>query len=152
MLIAQPFFAAITGMAVQGKLRLLQPAAQRFGIDAQAMAASATDTTVMGSLLSFGGDNRTRASLTTWREISREFSREKARNFPGELPGKVPGKASWLDTQVSRLSDDGDDDNSQPNTGGCAATRTTDRSGERKWGPARRDGPAGDGLRRGRTR
>src|SRR6266404_4799210 len=36
MLTAQPFFAAIMGMDLQGKLGIVQPAAQRFGIDAEA--------------------------------------------------------------------------------------------------------------------
>jgi len=36
VLAAQPFFAAIAGMAKPGELRIRQPAAQRFGIDAQA--------------------------------------------------------------------------------------------------------------------
>ena len=39
VLAAHPFFAAIAGMAGQGKLRLGQPAAQRFGINAQATAS-----------------------------------------------------------------------------------------------------------------
>jgi hypothetical protein len=38
VLVAHPFFATIAGMAWQGKLRLCQPAAQRFGIDAEAMS------------------------------------------------------------------------------------------------------------------
>jgi hypothetical protein len=36
VVIAHPFFAAIVGMAWQGKLGIRQPAAERFGIDAQA--------------------------------------------------------------------------------------------------------------------
>jgi len=39
VLTAHPFFAALAGMAGQGKLRLGQPAAQRFGINAQATAS-----------------------------------------------------------------------------------------------------------------
>src|SRR6266851_2999941 len=36
VLLAHPFFAAIVGIALQGKLGISQPAAQRFGIDAKA--------------------------------------------------------------------------------------------------------------------
>src|SRR5438270_13028510 len=36
VLTAHSFFAAIMGMALQGKLSIGQPAAQRFGIDTQA--------------------------------------------------------------------------------------------------------------------
>jgi len=36
VLLAQPFFAAIDRMALKGERSLLEPAVQRFGIDAQA--------------------------------------------------------------------------------------------------------------------
>jgi hypothetical protein len=39
VLTAYPFFAAIVRMALQGKLRICQPAVQRFGIDAQATSS-----------------------------------------------------------------------------------------------------------------
>jgi hypothetical protein len=51
---------------------------------------------VMGSLLSFGVDNRTRASLTT----SGEFSLKKYQEFPRSTPRKSPGKARWLDKEA----------------------------------------------------
>jgi hypothetical protein len=35
---AHPFFAAIVGMTLQGKLSLCQPAAKRFRIDAEVMS------------------------------------------------------------------------------------------------------------------
>jgi hypothetical protein len=35
--VAHAFFAAIMGMGLQGKLSFSQPAAERFGIDAQTM-------------------------------------------------------------------------------------------------------------------
>jgi hypothetical protein len=39
VLTIHPFLAAIAGMAVQGELRIREPAAQRLGIDAQAMSS-----------------------------------------------------------------------------------------------------------------
>jgi hypothetical protein len=36
VLMAHPFFAAIVGIALQGKLRICHPAAQGFDIDAKA--------------------------------------------------------------------------------------------------------------------
>jgi len=39
VLVGQHFEAAITGMALNGELSLRQPAAQRFGIDAEATTA-----------------------------------------------------------------------------------------------------------------
>ena len=81
------------------------------------------------------------------------FPEQVPGRFPGELHGRLPGlflgRPGGSTQRVSRLSGGDDDDSSQPNTDGCAATRTTDRSGKRKWAPARRDGPAGDGLQRG---
>jgi len=38
MFLADPFFAAITRVALQRDLSIFQPAAQRFGIDTQARA------------------------------------------------------------------------------------------------------------------
>ncbi len=149
---AHPFFAAIVGMALQGKLSLRQPAAQRFGIDAQATSSLGHRHKGHGTTpFVVRHATRTRASLTHSWENSQEFSRKSSGNFQEnsrKTPGKVLGRPGGSTGRLSQLLRDDDDDSSRPNIGGCAATRTSDRSGERKWARGRRDGPAGDGLRR----
>ena len=141
MLTAQPFFAAIMGMVLQGKLGIGQPAAQRFGIDAEA-------TSRLGHRHKGHG-----APPFTWcmeqeREPAWENSWENSREFspphvPGNFPGKLPGVLLERGTpgrspqRLRRLFRDGDGDNSQPNTGGCAETSTTDRRAAQRWAQAR---------------
>jgi hypothetical protein len=90
ILTAQPFFAAIVGMAVQGKLSIRQPATQRFGIDAQA-------TTNVGYR-----DNGHRATPFVW-DMQQE--REPPGNLLGKLPGMLPSKGlgSFLGAFPGRL-------------------------------------------------
>jgi hypothetical protein len=77
VVVAQPFFATISGMALQGKLRICQPAAQRFGIDAEATSRLGHRHNGHGITPFVWVYKRTRASLMTSRENSGECSRKK---------------------------------------------------------------------------
>src|SRR5690242_18818953 len=72
MLVTQPIFPAIMGMVVEGKLRLREPAAQRFGINAQAGDRLGQRDKGHRTLLSCEWATSTRASLTNSREFSQE--------------------------------------------------------------------------------
>src|SRR6266699_4665033 len=86
-------------------------------------------------------------------------------DLPGKLRGVFPEKEPGISqenpleqcwegqpggstTRLTRLSGDGGDDNSRPNTDGCAERATTDRSAARKWERARTGGRADDALPR----
>src|SRR5205823_4560960 len=117
VLSAHPFFAAIVGVAVQGELRLREPAAQCFGIDAQA-------TTRLGHR-----DNDHGSTPFVWdRQHEREPAARTPGNFPRKPPWKMPrSRPGGSLKRVSQLWRGGDDDSSPPNTGGCVATKTSDR-------------------------
>src|SRR6266849_2827928 len=87
---------------------------------------------------------------------------EPAGQTPGKTPRSLPRKSvreisqekSWegkcgSTSRLSRFLHDDDDDNSQPNIGGCAETRTSDRSGAPQWEQGRTGEPADAVLRRG---
>src|SRR5450755_2225648 len=92
MLLAQPFFAAIVGMALQGKLSIGEPAMQRFGIDAQVMSSLGhrhTDHGITPFVCSVQQERQ--RNLVMCRENSWEFRRQQAR----ESEEKNSPQNSW---------------------------------------------------------
>jgi hypothetical protein len=82
----------------------------------------------------------TRANLTNSWENSQELCREKAGEPSQEDSMENSQEPSWQGQRTNRLSRlfrGGDDDSTPPNSGGCAETSTSDRSGVPQWERAR---------------
>jgi hypothetical protein len=88
MLAVDPFFAAITGMALEGKLSIDQPTAQRFGIDAEATTSV---------------DHRHKGHENTPFVWCMEQERERARQTPRSCPGKIPRKTPKI-SQMAKFA------------------------------------------------
>src|SRR5690348_4183720 len=97
VLAAHPFFAALAGMALQGKLRSRQPAAQRFGINTQATSSLGDRDEGHRALLSCGTYDKNASSSG---KFLGGFPGVWCGKFPRrtlrKIAGKSPGKASWL--------------------------------------------------------
>jgi hypothetical protein len=141
---ADAFFAAIAGMVLQTEESFGQPAAEGFGIDAE--AATGVGNRENGQRIAPFAKRRKpndREQEENTREMFQEHSRQQRAVIQREIrPRGFSRRLSWF----FRVADDG---NSQPNTDGCAGSGTTDRPGERRLGQRRASGLADDGPLRG---
>src|SRR5216683_811457 len=104
ILSAHPFFATIARMAVQGKLGLRQPAAQRFGIDAQ--ASGRLGYRDKGHRVPPFVGNMQQEREPAFRPpgnrprngVGKRLGK-LPRRIPRKTPRTFPGKARWLNTE-----------------------------------------------------
>src|SRR5438067_721168 len=142
VLAAHPFFAAIVGMAAQGKLSLGQPAVQRFDINAQAASSlGQRDEGHRATPFVWNGQPEREPLWQSPGSFPRRFVREKGRETCQENSQQDSQDCSWQERaallakekprrarkRLSRLSGGGGDGNSRPNIEGFCATTTTDR-------------------------
>lgn len=124
VLAAHPFFAAITGMALEGKLSIGQPTVQGCGIDAEATTSVGNRNNGPG-IAPFTRKKKTRTDRST-PENSRENSQENSGQQKTMILGTdLPD--GLLSSRLSQLFHGADDGNSLPNTDGRVGSGTSDR-------------------------
>jgi hypothetical protein len=96
VLLAQPFFAAIVRMALQGKLRISQPAMQGFGINAQTPRRLGYRHKGHGTTPFVWGIQQNESQPEDLRGVFPE----KVPGISRRTPRKSSGKARWLDKEA----------------------------------------------------
>ena len=123
----QPFFAAIAGMALQGKLSIAKPAVQGFDINAEVMSSLGYRHKGHG-ITPFGcnAKQEQQTNLLTCREKSGELRRQKARDDEEEHSAEKSGEFSQ---ELRRQKARDDEEEHSAEKSGPAQAASSDRTG-----------------------